>query len=445
MTTLTAMPKYEAYKDSGIEWIGKIPKTWFLRKAKYLLSEVNIRSENGDETLLSLSKYHGVIPKDSLEERSGGAESLIGYKKVSVNQLVINKMQAVNGLLAVSNLDGITSPDYSVYEAKGIYSSNIKYLEYLLIQPEYLAEFKRRVTGVMEGFIRLYTDDLFAIQIVQPSLEEQARIVSFLDEKTAKIDEAIAIKEKQIELLKERKQIIIQQAVTQGLDLTVPMKDSGVEWIGMIPAHWTCINFRQIIDILTDYTANGSFADLAKNVTYLDEPSYSRLVRLTDLRKNLENDGVFLNKKSHIYLRKSELFGGELLMANVGAYAGLAWLMPKINMPATLAPNMFMIKVNYEKGLTEYISALINSECYWCYIKTIAQASAQPKLNKENIRSLKILLPPIDEQHKIFEYLKLINEEYEGAINLHLEQIEKLKEYKTTLINSAVTGKIKVV
>ena len=258
------------------------------------------------------------------------------------------------------------------------------------------------------------------------------------------VDNAIAIKEKQIELLKERKQIIVQKAVMQGLNPHVSLKDSCVDWIGMIPTHWECVNFRHLINVLTDYTANGSFADLAKNVTYLDEPSYSRLVRLTDLRKGLQNDGVYVDKKSHEYLKKSSLLGGELLMANVGAYAGLAWFMPALDMFATLAPNMFMLKVKKEKILTEYAVQLINSEHYWQYIKTIAQSSAQPKLNKENVRSLPIILPPINEQQAILKEVKLKSKGLDAGIKILAEQIEKLKEYKTTLINQAVTGKIKV-
>ena len=103
--------KYDAYKDSGLESFPEIPKNWQLKKLKFLLDEVNIRSETGDETLLSLSKYKGVIPKDSLDERAGSASTLVGYKKVFKHNLVINKMQAVNGLLAVSELEGITSPE----------------------------------------------------------------------------------------------------------------------------------------------------------------------------------------------------------------------------------------------------------------------------------------------------------------------------------------------
>lgn len=209
----TMTPKAKM-KDSGVEWIGEIREGWEVKKLKFLLVEFNDRSTTGDEELLSLSKYKGVIPKSSLEERAGGAESLIGYKIVKPRHLVINKMQAVNGLLAVSRIHGITSPDYSVYYSKNVSRLDIDYLEHLLLQVDYLAEFKRRVTGVMEGFIRLYTDDLFGISIHLPPIEEQRDIILHIKSNSDKIEHSIAIEEKQIEKLKEYKATLIDSAVT---------------------------------------------------------------------------------------------------------------------------------------------------------------------------------------------------------------------------------------
>jgi len=203
-----------AMKDSGVEWLVEIPEHWITKRLKYLLIEFNERSKTGLEELLSLSKYRGIIPKSILGDRAGQAESLIGYKKVYKGHLVINKMQAVNGLLAVSGIDGITSPDYSVYQTKNNNILNINYLCFLLLQPEYLAEFKRRVTGVMEGFIRLYTDDLYDIPTMLPPIQEQQAIVAHIEIESTKIDQAINIQQQQIEKLKEYRSTLINSAVT---------------------------------------------------------------------------------------------------------------------------------------------------------------------------------------------------------------------------------------
>lgn len=210
-------------KDSGVDWIGKIPEHWEVKKFKFILTEINIRSKSGEEQLLSLSKYHGVVPKESLAERSGGAESLVGYKKVFVNDLVINKMQAVNGLLAISNLEGITSPDYSVYRPKIPNLIDHRYLGYLLSIPGYLIEFKRRVTGVMEGFIRLYTNDLYSILSIVPPLSEQSAIANSIDSQMAQSDISIRMIEQQIHNLKEYKASMIHSAVTGKIKITPEM------------------------------------------------------------------------------------------------------------------------------------------------------------------------------------------------------------------------------
>lgn len=201
-------------KDSGVEWIGEIPESWEVKRLKYLLDEYNVRSTGGEEELLSLSKYYGVVPKKSLEERAGQAESLIGYKKLNPEDLVINKMQAVNGLMAVSKISGITSPDYSIYRTKNKSVLNIEYLGMLVLQPNYLAEFKRRVKGVMEGFIRLYTDDLYDVYSCLPPIQEQNEIMAFIETITQKIATAISLKEQEIEKLKEYKATLINSAVT---------------------------------------------------------------------------------------------------------------------------------------------------------------------------------------------------------------------------------------
>ena len=236
--TLAAWPTYHSYKDSGVEWIGAIPSHWSIKRAGFLLDELNERSTNGSEPLLSLSKIHGVVRRDSMAERGGQAESLVGYRKVSKGDIVLNRMQAANGLLAVSKIVGITSPDYAIYRIKDGAQALPDIVSALLQQVEYQGEIKRRVKGVMEGFIRLYSEDLFRLPVICAPLPEQRAIAAFLDEKCAKVDEAVRIKEEQIALLRERRQILIQEAVTRGLNPDTPMKDSGIDWIGQIPAHW---------------------------------------------------------------------------------------------------------------------------------------------------------------------------------------------------------------
>lgn len=212
-------------------------------------------------------------------------------------------------------------------------------------------------------------------------------------------------------------------------------KDSGIEWIGEIPEHWEVMSFRYVINILTDYTANGSFASLAENVTYLLS-GYSRVVRLTDLRVNFENDGIYVDEFAHNFLKKSELFGGELLIANVGAYAGLVVLMPLVDGKYTLGPNMFLVKTNQNN---EFIFYLLNSTFCNEQLKMMSISSAQPKLNKDNIRDLKVILPSIKEQECICNYLKSKTSQIDRIIANKQRLIAHYEEEKQSIINQAVT------
>ncbi|HOY19464.1 MAG TPA: restriction endonuclease subunit S [Haliscomenobacter sp.] len=212
-------------------------------------------------------------------------------------------------------------------------------------------------------------------------------------------------------------------------------KDSGVEWIGEVPEHWEVKQFRHCMSILTDFTANGSFASLAANVNYLNA-GYSRLVRLTDLRENLSNQGIYVDEHAHKFLSKSELFGGEILLANVGAYAGLSLQMPKLDGVFTLGPNMFLIRVNQDSLFFNY---MINANQFNSILSNIALSSAQPKLNKDDIKGLIIVLPPINEQATITSYLDRKTTEINQFIADKKRLITLYEEEKTALINQAVT------
>ncbi len=216
------------------------------------------------------------------------------------------------------------------------------------------------------------------------------------------------------------------------------MKNSGIEWFPIIPYSWKLGRIKNIIDILTDYTANGSFGDLAKNVQYLDYEDYARLVRLTDLREKLENEGIYVSQDSYEYLSKSKLFGGEVLVANVGAYAGLFCEMPEIDKRATLGPNMFLIRTN-QNMLQHYLLYLGNSKIVGEQLIQKVVSAAQPKLNKNDLKTVVIPIPCIEEQKKIADYLDKKCAEIDSLSSDIQSQISILEDYKKSVITEAVT------
>lgn len=216
------------------------------------------------------------------------------------------------------------------------------------------------------------------------------------------------------------------------------MKESGISWFPTIPNDWKVGRIKDIIEVLTDYTANGSFGDLAKNVQYLDYEDYARLVRLTDLRENLENFGVYVDEASYQYLSKSKLYGGEILVANVGAYAGYFCEMPKNKGLATLAPNMFLVRTN-PKMLQHYLLYIGSSSITWEQLSQKAISSAQPKLNKTDVKTVYIPIPPITEQQLIANFLDSKCTEIDSLTAEIQSQIDALEQYKFSVITETVT------
>lgn len=424
MVKFAQLPKYEACKDSGVEWLGEIPKYWNVRKLKYLLKEVNHRSEDGKENLLSVSQYTGVtLRSNKLSEGDllTNAESLEGYKIVKVNDLVSNIMLAWNGSLGFSNYDGIVSPAYAVYRLNA--GLDQQFFHYLLRTDLYKAEYKRQSTGVIESRLRLYTDSFYDIFGLLPSAVEQTLIANFLDQKTAQIDAAIAIKEQQIELLKERKQIIIQQAVTQGLDPNVPMKDSGVEWIGQIPEHWEVKKLKHGL-LLT----NDKIESKKSQLKYLGMESVQAA---TGLLSGVDSEADGLANVFH---------SGQVLFGKLRPYLAKVYL-AEFDGVCSTEFLVFEAKANYDRG---YISKLLLSDGFIKTVDASTYGSKMPRANPNFILNTLLPSPPIIEQLQIHEYITNISGATESAIINTVKQIQKIKEYKTTLINSAVTGKIKI-
>lgn len=209
--------------------------------------------------------------------------------------------------------------------------------------------------------------------------------------------------------------------------------------IGLIPDDWKEHTLRDLIDILTDYTANGSFESLARNVRYLEYPSYARLIRLTDIRTNFTNEGVYVSKYSYDFLKKSSLHGGELLLANVGAYAGFSFIYPEnLMFRGTLGPNMFLIKFFNQKIDNTFAYYAFSHGAVYNQLISKAASSAQPKLNKEDVRTCYINIPSsIQEQQRIAKALS----DVDALISTTEKLIQKKKNIKQGTMQNLLTGK----
>lgn len=456
IATKIKFQKYPAYKDSGVEWLGEIPEGWEVIRIKNLFKEINERSTDGSEDLLSVSQYTGVTNKTERLEEGGmlsNASSLDGYKKVSKGDLVSNIMLAWNGSLGFSPFDGITSPAYSIYRIKTNDLST--FFHYLFRTSLYKSEFKRNSSGVIESRLRLYTDDFFNIKSILPPLPEQTAIATFLDDKTEKIDRAIAQKEQLIALLKERKQIMIQDLVTgkkvwsekqNAWVKPEKVKDSGVEClpagqagIGEIPEDWEVKRLKAICKTFGRIGFRGySTSDL------VDEGEGA----ITISPSNIQGDFMSFEKCTYLSWSKFhespeiKIFKNDVLIVKTGSTYGKVGFASNLESEATINPQLLVFKdVAIDK---EYFYEVLNSSQIQVQINKEVIGSTIPTISENKILNMKAALPQKSEISKIVERIREVKSKFNDAISLQQGQIAQLKEYKSVLIDGAVTGKIKV-
>jgi len=448
MNTSAAISRYEEYKESGVDWLGSVPSHW---KTVPVRAIFRFRNEKNDpiktEDVLSLSIANGVT-RYSDEGRGGNKrkDDLTAYKIARPNDIVMNSMNVIVGAVGVSKYFGAISP---VYYALYTHTDDASVSFYERIFQD--TGFQRGLLKLGKGILikisdsgkmntirmKISQDDLKTLLFPLPPIEEQLAISNFLDQKTAQIDEAIAIKEKQIALLKERKQIIIQKAVTQGLNPNVPMKDSGVEWIGQIPKHWDVVKLKLLANKIVD---GAHFTP-----TYVDKGvPFLRVTDLSKMKDGLINwDNVrFIPEKEHkelIKRAKGEI--GDVLISKNGTIG----LTKVIDWDKQFSFFVSLCLIKLKAAISpHYFTSFFNSPIVDMQIAYGSSRTSVTNLHLEKIKELLVVLPPLNEQLAIDDYISSISIGLDQAIDTQINQIENLKEYKVTLINSAVTGKIKV-
>lgn len=423
MKTVINMPRYSVYKDSDYQWIGNIPEKWNVQKLSSCLFPVSEKNRPS-LPLLSITRELGVIERDIEDQDTNHnfiPDDLTNYKLLKKGQFGMNKMKAWQGSYGISNYTGIVSPAYFVFDL----TKNIEteFFNWAIRSSLYVSYFGSASDGVRIGQWDLSKTRMKSIPFLIPSKNEQIAIVNFLDQKTAQIDQAISIKQKQIELLKERQQIIIQQAVTKGLDANVPMKDSGIKWIGMIPEHWEIKKLKYVLQL-----TNKKQLSLNSELLYIG-------------MENIESGtGEFIETNSETEGLANYFEANQLLFGKLRPYLAKVYKTRTIGLCST---EFLVYKCPDNLCIDFYHCFLISPE----FIKVInasTYGSKMPRANSDFIGNQMILVPPLKEQIEINQYVNKNKNNIKQLIIIYQQQIEKLKEYKTTLIDSAVTGKIKI-
>ncbi|VTU06765.1 type I restriction-modification system subunit S [Actinobacillus indolicus] len=439
------MNRYESYKDSGVEWLGEVPSHWEVKKLKhigYIYS--GLTGKSGDD----FSKEHKngfkeFIPFTTICNFSQIKEENFQYVRTTEieRQNIVQKNDLLF-LMSSETLEDIAKSSVYLLEKNSFLNSFCKgfrissgynsiFVNYLIGSKAYRNYFN----AVGRGFTRVnikqeYIND---IPVIIPSILEQQKIAQYLDDKTAKIDQAIMLEEKQIELLKEHKQILIQNAVTKGLNPQVKFKDSGVEWLGEVPEHWEVKKLKYLGNAIIGLTYSPD--DLC------NESEGILVARSSNIQNGqfVYSDNVYVKKQVP---EKLKLKNHDILICSrngsrdlIGKCAYITEQHEKHTFGAFTT--VFRSKYN------SYLFYILNSEIFKALSGSFLTSTIN-QLTISNLNSIQIALPPLSEQTAIAHYLDEQTTKIDHAIQLKLQQIDKLKEYKTVLINDVVTGKVKV-
>lgn len=427
------MAAYDSYKDSGVKWLGKVPRHWEILPGKAVFSENKVKNDNNTEKFVLSLSYGRITPKKDLTEglvpENYSAYQIVepGYIIIRCTDLQNDKVSLRTGF--VKN-HGIISGAYLGLKTKSCFLS--QYMHLLLHVWDITKELYRYGSGLRQS---LSWNDIKYLNIPIPPREEQEAIVSYLDNVTAKIDEAIEAQQKMIDALNERKQIIITRAVTKGLNPDAPLRDSGIDWLGQIPAHWEIVRASFVFPCIGSGSTPSS-----GNEKYYSLSSGYPWIQTGDLNDNILNTASkYITEKAMKDVRLYVYPKGSIIVAMYGATIGKTSL---VNFATTVNQACCVLPPN-KKCLSQF--ALYYFQASKSILLQSANGGGQPNINQQLIRRHKILIPPFNEQSEICEYINRQTKALNKSIINCEQMISLLQERKQIIINEVVTGKKKVI
>jgi type I restriction enzyme, S subunit len=429
---IEGLKPYSEYADSGERWLGHLPASWKLRRAKFLFREVDERSKSGNEELLSVSHKTGVTPRSQKNITMFMAASNVGHKICRPQDLVINTLWAWMAAMGVSRHTGIVSPAYGVYRPINTETFLPAFADQLLRTPFYADEYQRRSTGVNSSRLRLYPDAFFRIPVVLPPPEEQAAIVRFLDHANRKIDGFIRAKRRLIGLLNEQKQAIIHRAVTRGLNPNAPLKPSGIPWLGDIPKHWEVRRMKNVGKTKIGLTY--SPGDVTDSTGHF-------VLRASNIKNGqmARGDDVFVRKSIPDGLRVRT--GDILICARSGSRSlvGKSALIPRDLDGVTFGAFMSL----FRSSINDFVFWVLNSNLFK-FVMAEFETSTINQLTQGELNKISIPVPPRTEQLEIIGFIQGSADRLTTAIARTEREIALMQEYRTRLTADLVTGKLDV-
>ena len=423
-------------KDSGVAWVGLMPDDWRVQRGKFILKLLNRPVKDTDDVITCFRDGEVTLRKNRRTDGFTVSVKEIGYQGIEPGDLVIHGMDGFAGSIGVSDSRGKSSPVLVVCDTK----ENKRYIMHYLRSMAYNDVFTALATGIRVRSCDLRWNKLAELSYILPCIEEQEKIVSIIEKYSEKIDALIANVQEQIEKLKAYKQSLITEVVTKGLDPNVPMMDSGVEWIGEIPVSWGIAKLQYCAKIRSGITLGKKYPDGAE----LIERPYLRVA-------NVQNGGVVLDDLKTIEVSAEEaaqyrLSAGEVLMTEGGDRdklgRGCVWL-GQVE-PCLHQNHIFALRTNklLNPYFLSYVTASKIGRVYFdiTAIKTTNLACT----NSSKVLAFKLPLPSAGEQQQMVDYLDRQVDKIDKLISAKQSKIEKLEQYKRSLIYEYVTGKKEV-
>jgi type I restriction enzyme, S subunit len=428
---------YPAYKDSGVPWLGEVPEHWKFNRAKWLFQKMN-RPVRPDDDVVTCFR-DGTVTLRKNRRVSGFTESLkeIGYQGVRSGDLVIHAMDAFAGAIGVSDSDGKCTPVYSVCQPFGNVNSN--YYAYIVREMAYSQWIVALAKGIRERSTDFRYDGFASQNVPIPPRQEQDQIVAFIDRIDRRIWHYIRAKKKLIKLLEEQKQAIIHQAVTRGLDASVKLKPSGIEWLGEVPEHWKIVSLRYLA------TKFGSGVTPRGGATVYKQEGIPFL-----RSQNIHFDGLrlvnvaYIDPDLHQQLSSTHVRPQDVLLNITGASIGRVCAVPENFKEGNVNQHVCIIRPITKVILAEYLAAYLSTPQMQREIRIEQNGASREGLAQDAIRSFKILLPPTGEQTKIIQSIRQQTQKLISFASYAEDEISLLREYRTRLIADVVTGKLDV-
>jgi type I restriction enzyme S subunit len=433
-----SFPRYPAYKDSGVEWLGEVPEHWEISKLGYVC-----QFESGKAHEPFIAEDGSFICVNSRFVSTQGEKA----KMCSVNLTPAHQQDILMVMSDLPNGRALAKAFFVDADNKYAVNQRVCRIQSINEHPRFLYYLLDRNPGLLwfdDGANQTHIPNsgFTKLSVLLPPYLEQVVIATFLDRETAKIDALIAEQQRLIELLQEKRQAVISHAVTKGLNPNAPMKDSGVEWLGEVPEHWEVMNIRHLLQSLSQGSSPSCLQDPAEEGQYgvLKVGCVNQLEFLPDENKCLPED-VAPDLASAVQ-------PGDVLMSrgNTKELVGLAAVVPDGIEHLLASDLIFVLRFKLSLALPEFIAIFLRSDLGRCQIEpqTVGTSASMQKINQSTIKGLVVALPPVEEQRKISESINHRLKAESGYIRQSSLAIELLKERRQALISAAVTGQIDV-